>query len=116
MSKVGTISKASTDKILAKEGQDSLFFISLKNVDSSFLLSLLHDRVVIGEGLTGKESKNASKEGWLTKQGNYIKNWRPRWFQLKDGILYYYKDPQAVSALCHFSINLSFSLSHTLFL
>ena len=39
------------------------------------------------------------KEGWLTKQGNYIKNWRPRWFQLKDGILYYYKDPQAVSLL-----------------
>jgi len=49
-----------------------------------------------GEGPTGKESKNALKEGWLTKQGNYIKNWRPRWFQLKDGILYYYKDPQIV--------------------
>ena len=43
--------------------------------------------------LTGKESPYASKEGWLLKQGNYIKNWRKRWFQLKDGILLYYKDP-----------------------
>eukprot|EP00158_Paraphelidium_tribonemae_P005735 Partr_v1_DN27497_c1_g1_i1_m72422 putative AGC family protein kinase len=43
--------------------------------------------------LTGKESAFAIKEGWLTKQGNYIKNWRPRWFQLKDGILLYYKEP-----------------------
>ncbi|KAI9137557.1 v-akt murine thymoma viral oncogene-like 3 transcript variant 1 [Paraphysoderma sedebokerense] len=35
----------------------------------------------------------AQKEGWLQKQGNYIRNWRPRWFQLIDGILYYYKEP-----------------------
>jgi RAC serine/threonine-protein kinase len=27
------------------------------------------------------------------RPGNYIRNWRPRWFKLKDGILYYYKEP-----------------------
>ncbi|KAI9216649.1 kinase-like domain-containing protein [Blastocladiella britannica] len=33
------------------------------------------------------------KEGWLTKRGEYIRNWRPRWVQLVDSILYYYKEP-----------------------
>ncbi|KNE66793.1 AGC/AKT protein kinase [Allomyces macrogynus ATCC 38327] len=33
------------------------------------------------------------KEGWLNKQGNFIRNWRPRWVQLVDGILYYFKEP-----------------------
>lgn len=42
---------------------------------------------------TGKESVMALKEGWLTKQGNYIKNWRPRWCQVRDGMLVYYKEP-----------------------
>lgn len=47
-------------------------------------------------GPTGKEAKGAIKEGWLIKQGNYIKNWRPRWFQLKHGMLIYYKEPTVV--------------------
>lgn len=51
------------------------------------------EKLLAKEGLTGKESDQSIKEGWLTKQGNYIKNWRPRWFQLKEGVLYYYKDP-----------------------
>lgn len=29
----------------------------------------------------------------IARTGNYIKNWRPRWFQLRDGILCYYKEP-----------------------
>ncbi|XP_065845039.1 RAC-gamma serine/threonine-protein kinase-like [Oscarella lobularis] len=34
------------------------------------------------------------KEGWLSKRGEYIKNWRPRYFQLwSDGSLYGYKEP-----------------------
>ncbi|XP_065174840.1 RAC-gamma serine/threonine-protein kinase-like [Sycon ciliatum] len=32
------------------------------------------------------------KEGWLQKRGEYIKNWRPRWFQLRsDGTFHGYK-------------------------
>eukprot|EP00040_Diaphanoeca_grandis_P038713 m.257150 g.257150 ORF g.257150 m.257150 type:complete len:468 (+) comp35011_c0_seq1:394-1797(+) len=32
------------------------------------------------------------KQGWLLKRGEYIKNWRPRWFQLKsDGTFRGYK-------------------------
>jgi len=42
---------------------------------------------------SGKEDSQAIKEGWLTKQGNYIKNLRVCWFQLKDKKLYYYKEP-----------------------
>eukprot|EP00834_Sanchytrium_tribonematis_P007713 NODE_745_length_4263_cov_0.629923.p2 type:complete len:361 gc:universal NODE_745_length_4263_cov_0.629923:1211-129(-) len=34
------------------------------------------------------------KQGWLVKQGNYIKNWRARWFVLYPNELYYFKDPQ----------------------
>lgn len=33
------------------------------------------------------------KEGFLTKLGGRIKNWKRRWFVLEDGKLYYYKGP-----------------------
>jgi copper chaperone CopZ len=33
------------------------------------------------------------KEGYLTKLGGFVKNWRRRWFVLKDNILCYYKTP-----------------------
>jgi hypothetical protein len=31
------------------------------------------------------------KSGFLTKQGKLVKNWKKRWFVLKDNVLYYYK-------------------------
>ncbi|KAI9168588.1 hypothetical protein H9P43_007961 [Blastocladiella emersonii ATCC 22665] len=46
-----------------------------------------------GEASKPKVHDTVQKEGWLTKQGNFIRNWRPRWVQLVDGILYYYKEP-----------------------
>ncbi|XP_048586759.1 pleckstrin homology domain-containing family H member 1 isoform X2 [Nematostella vectensis] len=33
------------------------------------------------------------KEGYLTKLGGRIKNWKKRWFVLQDGKLYYFKTP-----------------------
>jgi PH domain len=35
-----------------------------------------------------------SKEGYLTKQGHFITNWKQRWFVVAGDILYYYRDPQ----------------------
>mmetsp|Transcript_5413 Transcript_5413/g.13614 ORF Transcript_5413/g.13614 Transcript_5413/m.13614 type:complete len:947 (+) Transcript_5413:68-2908(+) len=34
-----------------------------------------------------------SKEGYLTKQGHFITNWKQRWFVVAGDILYYYRDP-----------------------
>ncbi|PKI31871.1 pleckstrin homology domain-containing protein 1-like [Punica granatum] len=37
---------------------------------------------------------NPERAGWLTKQGDYIKTWRRRWFVLKQGKLLWFKDPK----------------------
>ncbi|WOL14954.1 hypothetical protein Cni_G23735 [Canna indica] len=38
------------------------------------------------------------RAGWLTKQGEYIKTWRRRWFVLKQGRLFWFKDPHVTRA------------------
>ncbi|KAF5751387.1 pleckstrin y domain-containing protein 1 [Tripterygium wilfordii] len=35
---------------------------------------------------------NPERSGWLTKQGDYIKTWRRRWFVLKQSKLVWFKD------------------------
>ncbi|KAL6841463.1 hypothetical protein ACP4OV_028606 [Aristida adscensionis] len=40
----------------------------------------------------------AERAGWLTKQGEYIKTWRRRWFVLKQGRLFWFKDPAVTRA------------------
>ncbi|KAG8488546.1 hypothetical protein CXB51_016278 [Gossypium anomalum] len=40
---------------------------------------------------------NPERAGWLTKQGDYIKTWRRRWFVLKRGKLLWFKDPGSVT-------------------
>ncbi|OIV92024.1 hypothetical protein TanjilG_20181 [Lupinus angustifolius] len=40
---------------------------------------------------------NPERTGWLTKQGDYIKTWRRRWFILKQGKLLWFKDPTAAA-------------------
>ncbi|KAL5077207.1 hypothetical protein RYX36_016191 [Vicia faba] len=45
---------------------------------------------------------NPERAGWLTKQGDYIKTWRRRWFVLKQGKLFWFKDQS--SAATHASV------------
>ncbi|MCL7046057.1 hypothetical protein MKW94_004441 [Papaver nudicaule] len=42
---------------------------------------------------------NPEKSGWLTKQGEVIKTWRRRWFVLKQGKLFWFKDSNVNSRL-----------------
>ncbi|KAJ4955557.1 hypothetical protein NE237_012340 [Protea cynaroides] len=41
---------------------------------------------------------NPERTGWLTKQGEYIKTWRRRWFVLKQGKLFWFKDSYVTRA------------------
>ncbi|GMP89628.1 hypothetical protein ACSBR2_032648 [Camellia fascicularis] len=41
---------------------------------------------------------NPERTGWLTKQGDYIKTWRRRWFVLKQGKLLWFKDSSVTRA------------------
>ena len=45
-----------------------------------------------GYGAGGAAGGEAVKQGYLTKQGHVVKNWKRRWFVLRDGCLYYYKE------------------------
>ncbi|KAL0452744.1 UNVERIFIED_CONTAM: Pleckstrin homology domain-containing protein 1 [Sesamum latifolium] len=38
------------------------------------------------------------RAGWLTKQGEYIKTWRRRWFVLKQGKLFWFKESTVTRA------------------
>jgi len=35
---------------------------------------------------------NPQKEGYLCKRGHVVKNWKKRWFRVKNDMLYYFKD------------------------
>ncbi|XP_022810522.1 pleckstrin homology domain-containing family H member 2-like isoform X3 [Stylophora pistillata] len=43
------------------------------------------------------KKENQRKEGYLTKLGGRVKNWKKRWFVLHDGNLYYYKTENDVN-------------------
>ncbi|EYU20025.1 hypothetical protein MIMGU_mgv1a014948mg [Erythranthe guttata] len=38
------------------------------------------------------------RSGWLTKQGEYIKTWRRRWFVLKQGKVFWFKESAVTRA------------------
>lgn len=40
---------------------------------------------------------NPERSGWLTKQGDYIKTWRRRWFILKQGKLFWFRDSHNIT-------------------
>jgi hypothetical protein len=37
------------------------------------------------------KEKNNSHQGYMTKRGGFVKNWKRRWFVLCDGLMFYYK-------------------------
>ncbi|MBA0566719.1 hypothetical protein Golob_011512 [Gossypium lobatum] len=41
---------------------------------------------------------NPERTGWLAKQGEYIKTWRRRWFVLKQGRLFWFKESSITRA------------------
>lgn len=43
-----------------------------------------------------KDLPDVLKSGWMSKQGGAIKNWKKRYLVLRPGILYYFKDGDAV--------------------
>ncbi|GFQ06529.1 pleckstrin homology domain-containing protein 1 [Phtheirospermum japonicum] len=40
----------------------------------------------------------SERAGWLTKQGEYIKTWRRRWFVLKQGKVFWFKESMVTRA------------------
>ena len=53
---------------------------------------------------------NPEREGWLTKEGGKYKSKHKRWFILKEGMLYYFKQatvshyPLCIYPLCRVSV------------
>ncbi|KAK3274921.1 hypothetical protein CYMTET_16923 [Cymbomonas tetramitiformis] len=50
--------------------------------------------------MTSKEAEDIAKQGYLVKQGAFIKSWKKRLFiLLQEGTLYYFKDDKSTNAL-----------------
>ena len=58
-------------------------------------------KVPDGEGGLAETFFNPEREGWLTKEGGKYKSKHRRWFILKEGMLYYFKQA-SVSQCCVF--------------
>lgn len=48
--------------------------------------------------ITADQLTDPEYAGWLTKQGGGRKNWKKRWFVLKDCVLYYFPSPKGSKA------------------
>lgn len=49
------------------------------------------------QGIEVEFWRDPERVGWLTKQGEFIKTWRRRWFVLKSGKLFWFKDDHVTS-------------------
>lgn len=63
---------------------------SSSSSSSGSSLSLLRDEFVV----INNDFDKTIKEGYLEKQGAVVKNWKRRYFILKKGFLYYYKEKE----------------------
>ncbi|KAF7024678.1 hypothetical protein CFC21_036989 [Triticum aestivum] len=62
-------------------------------------------RAVMGTGAPPADAtdgiefwREPERGGWLDKQGEYIKTWRRRWFVLKQGKIFWFKDSSVTRA------------------
>lgn len=46
------------------------------------------------DGYSPKPMELPSREGWMTKKGDVVKNWKRRWFKLNGSMMFYYKKQQ----------------------
>ncbi|PRP87367.1 hypothetical protein PROFUN_01629 [Planoprotostelium fungivorum] len=53
-----------------------------------------HQALIEAKNLTISEENIVEKGGWLTKRGHKVRNWKRRWFVLKDPNLSYYTKPR----------------------
>ena len=76
---------------------ETLCILVIVNFDGCIIIILT---VVIECVVTSRSvlQERLSKAGYLTKLGSKVKNWRRRWFVLRDAELLYYKSP--VSSHC----------------
>eukprot|EP01114_Cavostelium_apophysatum_P012921 TRINITY_DN3016_c0_g1_i1.p1 TRINITY_DN3016_c0_g1~~TRINITY_DN3016_c0_g1_i1.p1 ORF type:complete len:622 (+),score=170.28 TRINITY_DN3016_c0_g1_i1:295-2160(+) len=51
-------------------------------------------RLVQARNMSIATQSKVEKGGWLTKRGHKVKNWKRRWFVLRDPTLCYYKSPR----------------------
>jgi len=65
-------------------GDGSVAFFDIMKLKEAKLLNVL-------------SQARLEKGGWLTKQGHNVKNWKRRWFVLKDPTLSYYVKPNTVT-------------------
>jgi hypothetical protein len=59
---------------------------------TSRLSSLRKSMTFGGPVATVARSVPSQKEGWLTKEGGFFKNWKRRWFVVKNGTVQYFTD------------------------
>ena len=57
-------------------------------------------KVPDGEGNLAETFFNPEREGWLTKEGGKYKSKHRRWFILKEGMLYYFKQATVSPVMC----------------
>jgi hypothetical protein len=73
----------------------------IRSPNSAHLMAASLWRAVMGTGAPAANAdsyggvefwRSPERAGWLTKQGEYIKTWQRRWFVLKQGKLFWFKD------------------------
>ena len=80
-----------------KQPLNALQFVNSKEIESTVSVEIRKKIESILESYGATEKTGFSeiiKEGYLTKQGHVVKNWKKRWFVLRVGELQYFKSIQ----------------------